>query len=190
MSDQPDLAAAANRYGLSEGAAQALFDALVSAGGRMAQFSHPDLGGMGQWSGGMTQIGDMFNDGLKARVNAFCTDLSAAAAAFRLPSGTPGQWQSQGDGTRPASTWANPPGSWWPAHLGAPSSAGSQNDMSYACFPDQHRLAISRKGTVTLYDTGDHRLSGFSQQQSSGQDVSFSGQYGSVALNSLTVVDW
>jgi hypothetical protein len=44
----------------------------------MAQFSHPELGGMGQWSmGGMIMVGDMFNNGLKARVDALCNDLSA-----------------------------------------------------------------------------------------------------------------
>ena len=43
----------------------------------MAQFNHPDLGGMGQWSqGGMTQVGDMFNQTLKERVGALCSTLA------------------------------------------------------------------------------------------------------------------
>jgi hypothetical protein len=33
---------------------------LRSGGGTMAQFSHPDFGGMSQWSPGMTMVGDMF----------------------------------------------------------------------------------------------------------------------------------
>ena len=74
-----DVANTAERHGLSAGAGQALYDALIAGGGTQAQFSHPDLGGMGQWSGGMTQIGDMFNDGLKAKVSAFCRDVSAWA---------------------------------------------------------------------------------------------------------------
>ena len=41
------------------------------------QFNIRELGGMGQWSGGgMTQVGDMFNDGLKQKVAALCQDLA------------------------------------------------------------------------------------------------------------------
>jgi hypothetical protein len=84
MTDQTaDVAAVAQRHGLSAGAGRALFEALVSGGGRQAQFSHPELGGMGQWSGGMTQIGDMFNDALKAKVSAFCQEMSALASEAR-----------------------------------------------------------------------------------------------------------
>jgi hypothetical protein len=37
----------------------------------MAQFSHPEFGGSGQWMrGGMSMIGDMFNSGLKSRVDS------------------------------------------------------------------------------------------------------------------------
>jgi hypothetical protein len=44
----------------------------------MAQFSHPDLGGRGQWSaGGMTMIGDMFNDALKTKVKQLCSELAS-----------------------------------------------------------------------------------------------------------------
>lgn len=178
-----DVAAAAKRNGLSDGAGQALFDALVSGGGHQAQFSHPDLGGMGQWSGGMTQIGDMFNDALKAKVSAFCREMSAAAGEARQTREAP----ATGD---KASPWAKPSqDSWWPADLGTPSSSGSQNDMSYACFPDKRRLAIARNGQVTLYDTGDHRLSSFSQQQPGSGELSFSGQNGPVPLGHLKVVE-
>ena len=55
--------------------------AVRRGGGGQAQFSHPDLGGMGQWSrGGMTQVGDMFNNSLKAQVAAACQDLALLAA--------------------------------------------------------------------------------------------------------------
>lgn len=67
--DTPSELAA--KYGVSVEAIEALRDALRCGGGRQAQFSHPDLGGMGQWSaGGMTQVGDMFNTALKDKVNA------------------------------------------------------------------------------------------------------------------------
>ncbi len=185
MTDQAnDVAAVAQRHGLSAGAGRVLFDALVSGGGQQAQFSHPELGGMGQWSGGMTQIGDMFNDALKAKVSAFCQEMSPLAAAARR--GT----QYVYEGGRSASPWATrSPDRWWPAVLGQPASSGAQNNMSYAFFPDKRRLALSRDGRVTLYDTGEHRLSGFSQQQPGTGDLSFSGQSGPVALHELPVVE-
>ena len=46
--------------------------------GTMAQFNHPELGGMGQWTqSGMTMVGTLFDHGLKARVDALCTELAA-----------------------------------------------------------------------------------------------------------------
>ena len=66
----------AKRHGFSTAAVRAMAEALRRGGGRMAQFNHPDLGGMGQWSaGGMVMIGDMFNNDLKARVDALAKDL-------------------------------------------------------------------------------------------------------------------
>ena len=71
------LAGAAQQFGVSLEAVRSVFDALAAGGGRMAQFNHPDLGGMGQWSqGGMTQVGDMFNQTLKERVGALCATLA------------------------------------------------------------------------------------------------------------------
>ena len=71
------LSAAAQQFGVSLEAVRTVFDALAAGGGRMAQFNHPDLGGMGQWSqGGMTQVGDMFNQKLKERVGALCATLA------------------------------------------------------------------------------------------------------------------
>jgi hypothetical protein len=61
----------------SVSAAQHVYQAMQIGGGTMAQFSHPELGGTGQWMrGGMVMIGDMFNHGLKARIAALCQDLS------------------------------------------------------------------------------------------------------------------
>ena len=70
--------AVARHHGTSEDAALHLLLALSVGGGRQAQFNHPDLGGMGQWSkGGMIMVGDRFNNALKARVDALCNDLAA-----------------------------------------------------------------------------------------------------------------
>jgi hypothetical protein len=47
-----------------------LLQALVNSNGTMAQFNHWELGGGGQWMrGGMTMVGDMFNYGLKSKVD-------------------------------------------------------------------------------------------------------------------------
>jgi hypothetical protein len=163
----------AQRHGFSAGAARALAEALRQGGGRMAQFNHSELGGMGQWTaGGMIMIGDMFNHGLKARVDALCRDLAAN------PGPVPAAAEQQ-----PGRT-----GNWWPDSLGSPSATGAQNDMRYACFPDQRRLAVMRDGRVRVYDTGDHRIGGFSQQQSNSQHLTFTSQNGMVRLEDLPEV--
>ena len=54
-----------------------------STGGRIAQFSHSDFGGMSQWSPGMSMVGDMFNTKLKSKLDALCTDIVAALCRRR-----------------------------------------------------------------------------------------------------------
>ena len=171
------LEAAASRHGFSQDAARAMLDALVAGGGSQAQFSHPEFGGMGQWSrGGMIMIGDMFNNGLKHRVDALANDLSGMAtdsgAFAKAPRGS-----------------ARGGSDWWPDGLGSPSSVGAQNDMRYAVFPGSRRLAVDQGGRVTVYDTGDHSIGGASQRQGGGQNLSFSSQHGTVTLDQFRVVD-
>jgi hypothetical protein len=186
----------AQRHGISADAALTLLRALVAGQGTMAQFSHPDLGGMGQWSeGGMIMVGDMFNQGLRARVDALCTELAALLRSQpSVVATTPSQSQSQSqsDGPPGVSLFVpgagSPAGAWWPAKLGSPSSAGAQNDLRYAVFPATRRLAIESGGRVTLYDTGDHLISGVSQQQSGDRSLTFTSQRGFVRLTDLSVV--
>ncbi len=169
------LAATAQRHGVSTEAALIVLQALASGGGTMAQFNHPELGGVGQWSrGGMTMVGDMFNQGLKHRVDALCSEL--ASQMPRL--GTP----AFGTGV--------PAGDWWPEGLGTPASSGAQNDFRYACFPAARRLAIQQNGRLTLYDTGDHRIVGVSQQQGAGMQAPvFSSDMGNLRLADFKPVD-
>jgi hypothetical protein len=163
----------AQRHGFSADAARAVAEALRHGGGRMAQFNHPELGGMGQWSaGGMIMIGDMFNNTLKARVDALCRDLAAAPGPAPATNEQP----------------SNTSGHWWPDNLGTASATGAQNDMRYACFPNQRRLAIMRDGRVRIYDTGEHQINGFSQQQSGNQTLTFTSQQGTVQLEDLKEV--
>lgn len=164
------LQAVADRYGVGLDAVRHLMQALERGQGNMAQFDHPDLGGMGQWSaGGMIMVGDMFNTDLKARISGLCTELAAA-----LP---PGGWSAGGP---PESRRGG--GTWWPADLGHPSSTGSQNGLRYAYFPGSRRLAIESGAGVALYDTGEHHISGVSQSNGA---VSFSGPQGAVAVEHL-----
>ncbi len=181
----------ARKHGVSVDAVRVLQDALRRGGGQQAQFSHPDLGGMGQWSaGGMTQVGDMFNTALKDKVNALCKELAQSATTMPPQSDPPSaQQQSQGHGgeEQHGEKRSPPRGDWWPQELGRPSATGSQNGMRYACFPDARRVAVEQAGRVTLYDSGEHRINGVSQSQSGGQELSFSSQNGTVRASDLPV---
>ncbi|MBL6077638.1 SHOCT domain-containing protein [Belnapia sp. T18] len=169
------VAAIAARHGVGREAALVLLHALAEGGGSMAQFSHPELGGMGQWSQGrMVMVGDMFNQALKARVDALCRDLAGL-----LRGGEP----VFAEAAAPAAQ-----GGWWPAELGSPAASGTQNGMGYALFPAARRLAVRQDGRVRVFDTGDHRIGGVSQQQGSGQVLAFSGDRGEVRLEALREV--
>lgn len=169
-----DMAA---RNGVSSDAVATLLRAVSQGGGTMAQFSHPELGGMGQWSqGGMIMVGDMFNNGLKYRVESLCNELANLLREMNpfLPSPP-----MRGGGH----------GNWWPDGLGSPASSGAQNDMRYACFPEARRLAVQRNGQTRVYDTAHHTIRGVSQQQGGGQSLSFSSDHGTVRLEDLQQVD-
>ncbi|SDJ30351.1 SHOCT domain-containing protein [Aliiruegeria lutimaris] len=193
------------RHGFSPDAVTHVLIALDQGGGSQAQFNHFELGGMGQWSiGGMTMIGDMFNNGLKARVDGLCSELSNAlmnTQVFQPPAPQPvsyqGQSQSSGGmqmqgsgGMGQSSLFVPGPGSsnWWPQDLGQPGSTGAQNDLRYAYFPMMSRLAIQQGGHVTVYDTGQHQIGGFGQQQSGDQSLTFTSQFGLVRVADLPVV--
>jgi hypothetical protein len=171
----------AQRYGVSVDAVRTLLAAVSAGGGSMAQFYHPELGGGGQWMrGGMTMVGDMFNGGLQATVSGLCSELSSLLNSQQVfapvPQNSNAGFMAQGN-------------DWWPSHLGHPSSSGGQNEGRYAYFPSARRLAISRNGQVTVYDTGDHNIGGVQQQQGgSGGSLSFSSQFGTFGVESLPVV--
>ena len=176
----------AKRHGFSADAVLSMLDSVVRGNGTMAQFSHPEFSGSGQWmSGGMTMVSDMFNQQLKTRVDALCSELSRLMADQPdLVGSTRLQSQNQG-GQQGGHVQKS---DWWPAELGRPDSTGSQNSVRYACFGQARRLAIESGGKVTVYDTLDHRISGFSQQQSGTQSLTFSSQHGAVDISRLPVV--
>lgn len=183
--DEAPIADLAKRHGVSEGAVRTVLDALRSGGGAMAQFSHPDFGGMSQWSSGMTMVGDMFNDRMKTALNGLATWLRDHPAR---PDAREGAARQDGSDVSYRSG-SRQPGSWWPEKLGSPASTGSQNHLRYAIFPEARRLVIEDAGKRAIYDTGDYRISGISQAQSGDATITFTGQNGLVRVAELKRVD-
>lgn len=204
----------AQRYGFSPDAVLCMLEAVIHGHGSMAQFNHPEFGGSGQWMpGGMTMLSDLFNHTLKSRVEGLCYDLANLVASQPdLMHGGSFQSQSQGGGygqqqggygssqqqqtgagpVGPVSLFVPPApgqsGDWWGADLRWPTSTGAQNGVRYAYFAQARRLAIEVGGRVTLYDTLDHQIGGFAQQQGTGGSLTFSSQYGLVEVARLPVV--
>jgi hypothetical protein len=187
----------AHRTGFSHDAVTSMLFSMVSGRGGMAQFSHPEFGGSGQWmAGGAIMISDMFNNGLKARVDALCNELSALirsdpdfAAADSFQSQSQGAWGNLQRGSSSLLVDAGPAqANWWPADLGVPASLGAQNEVRYTYFPATRRLAIDINGKVTVYDTQDHQITGFSQQQPGSGSLTFSSQVGGVDVSRLPVI--
>ncbi|MBV8096321.1 MAG: SHOCT domain-containing protein [Acetobacteraceae bacterium] len=208
---QQEITRLAQRHGFSADAVLSMLNAMINGNGTMAQFNHREFGGPGQWMrGGMLMISEMFNHDLKARIDRMCNDLAGLIAsepgliragtlpqqgqASRFEADYPSRQQEQGpaapvdsDGPlAPSGSFGS--GNWWPANLGRPSSTGAQNNVRYAYFPEMRRLAIEMGGRVTLYDTLNHQISGFMQQQSHGASLIFSSQHGPVDVTKLPVV--
>ncbi len=162
-----------SRYHLSHDAVIHMIIAVNNGGGTMAQFNSPELGGSGQWmQGGMTMVGDMFNHGLKMTVDNLCSEISNSLTTTQIfPIPTPGTKGSN---------------QWWPTDLGSPTSSGAQNNTRYAVFPQ--RLAVEINGQITVYDTLNHNISGVSQQQGGDTSLTFSSQFGTIAVSSLPVI--
>lgn len=198
----------AQRHGFSADAVLSMLISVVNGNGSMAQFNHPEFSGSGQWmSGGMTMVSDMFNNYLAGRVNNLCTELA------RLVANQPdllrsGSFQSQSQNNQQQSNYGNQSTAnnvanednvslfvasptakdWWPNDLRWPNSTGAQNGVRYAYFAQAQRLAIDVDGQVTVYNTLDHQIGGFSQQQSYGGSLSFSSQYGLIDVGSLPII--
>lgn len=151
-------------------------------------------------AGGMLMLGDMFNSQLKWRVQSLCEDLAnalsnhqsgALVGSFQSQSQNGSHHQNQRSGGHAPQNnlfAPDPQSNWWPQHLGQPNASGSQNNCSYAYFGDINRLAVKTGNSVWVYDTQNHQIGGFSQQQSGDGTISFSSQFGYVRLSSLPVV--
>lgn len=170
----------ATKHGLSEASAAQLVTGLLTTGGGQVQFNIPEWGGMGQWMPGMVMAGNLFDHALKARVDTVCADISQQIRGGTLrPTGAP----------HVSLSWSAPT-SWWPSGLGTPTSTGAQDNLRYAWFAATRRLVVNLGGSVTIYDTGDHRIGGVSQQQAEGRmTLTFTSQHGVVDLSALPVVN-
>ena len=191
----------AQRHGFSQDAVTHMMFAVLNGNGSMAQFNHPEFGGSGQWMrGGMTMVGDMFNNYLKGRVDSLCFDIANILAnqpgllqsgSFQSQSQSGSGQQHQAAGGLMGQSglfFPNPEDNWWPQEFGPPSATGSQNNVRYAYFANARRLAVKTGGEVWVYDTLDNNIAGFSQQQGMGGSITFSSQFGTVNLATLPVV--
>ena len=194
----------AQRHGISVDAATHMLFAVYNGNGSMAQFSHPEFGGSGQWMrGGMTMVSDLFNNQLKSQVDNLCSDIAnglsnhqqapwSGTFQSQSQSGMHNQTQAAGGagavGSANSLFVADPRTNWWPRELGTPNAIGSQNNVRYAYFANSRRLAVMTGGETWVYDTLDHQIGGFSQQQGAGGSIVFTSQYGTVNLSTLPVV--
>jgi hypothetical protein len=202
----------AQRHGFSVDATLSMLHSVINGNGSQAQFNHPEFSGAGQWMrGGMIMLSDMFNNYLKGRVDGLCSDLSnlvtsqtdlVRSGSFQSQSqgsgydsvqaqasfGGGGQQQGSGNFGQASLFVPGTTNDWWPSDLRFPNSTGAQNGVRYAYFAQARRLAIEVNGCVTLYDTLDHQIGGFGQQQSYGGSLSFNSQYGLIDVASLPVI--
>src|SRR6266404_7007297 len=111
LSEEGFIARVSIRHSVSADAVRTILRALRSGGGTMAQFSHPDFGGMSQWSPGMSMVGDMFNSGLKAKLDAVCTELAAYVA--ETPSTDRDRGREDGEVSYQSSRQRS---NWWPGN--------------------------------------------------------------------------
>jgi hypothetical protein len=168
MSSSKRIAQIAKRNGFSEAAVSAALRALEAGNGTLAQFDHPELGGMGQWMPGMIMIGDFSNGALRDRVGALFSELAREGLV----------------GTSSRDT------RWWPDDLGTPAQTGGQNDIRYALFTRANRLVVRNGRKLIVYDTSGHEVTGASQQQAgSFGSIVIHTRRGVVPLDSLTVVE-
>jgi hypothetical protein len=74
---------------------------------------------------------------------------------------------------------------WWPQALGDPATAGSQDGMRYAFFPEKRLLLIEEDGKVKTFDSSRHRISGVSQANRESRSLAFASQLGPVRVEDL-----
>jgi hypothetical protein len=128
-------------------------------------------------------VGDMFNSGLKSKLDAVCTEVAAYVADTASTERRPSRNHEKPEVSYRVSEHSP---DWWPTSLGTPSAVGSQNDLRYAVFP--RRLVIQQGGHVEIYDTGNRLIFGVAQAQITDQTLTFTSQDGLVRVKDLPKV--
>lgn len=156
----------ASSHDVSVGTVAILLNSLETTGGNQVQFNISELGGMGQWQPGMVMVGDMFNSGLKYKVDQICSELSAWVRS------RPKEEPKHGTSIITDNSSA--------------TFKGSQNNSHYAYHASDKRLVIENGGKTTLYDTTGYPLTGVQQSQDgSGKRLSFTYPGGTVQVSEL-----
>jgi hypothetical protein len=85
------------------------------------------VGGMSQWSPGMSMVGDMFNKQLQSKLDALCTDIATHLdASSKEDSGVHPTVDEVSYRSMSALR------DWWPSGLGRPGAVGTQNSTTVA----------------------------------------------------------
>jgi hypothetical protein len=180
----PEIAA---RYLVPEEKVREIHRQLQANHATQCQFECSELGGPVQWMPGMVMTSRWDDHALRARVDGLCSELCAIVRGSETAA--PAAFKRDADAPPAASRVDLPAGeSWWPAALGQPSSSGAQNGVRYAYFPDKQRLLLQQGARIDAYDTGEHRLTGVSQQQGHSRSITFSTPEGPVPVEHLKCV--
>jgi hypothetical protein len=109
-SGQHAISEISQRHGFSAHAVLSMLESVINGNGSMAQFSHPEFSGSGQWMrGGMIMVSDIFDNYLKGRIDGLCNELSKLVAA-QPDLIRSGSFQSQSQGSQGACNPAQPSG--------------------------------------------------------------------------------
>jgi hypothetical protein len=156
----------AQRYHVSLDAAREVERALRATGGRQAQFSHPELGGTGQWMPGMLMIHAGADRQLRARVEGLLDEVAAVIRGSETAS--PAALARDPNAPAASSRVDLPAGeSWWPASYGHPTAHGCQSGIRYALFPGRRCVLVQVGSRIDCFDTADHKVRGVGQTSAS-----------------------
>ena len=140
-------------------------------------------------------VADMFNQGLKYSMDALCNELANLLRGQPLfrPSG--GAFQSQSQESSSVSLFI-------PRIRARPLAIGGQRSWAIRRPSLARRMTCdtlvseslaawpyTNGGRVSIYDTGEHLITGFSQQQSGDQSLTFTSQFGLVRVADLPLVN-
>ena len=118
---------------------------------------------------------------------AFPVTLPAGVAAS--PAATEGYAWPAYEGATAPSPMAKPGEAWYPSAFGHPNAAGAQDGVRYAYFAGPRRLVVGVGEHTTVYDTGEHVITGIAQRQwDDGGAIRFTSLRGPLSLDQLKVV--